>query len=147
MFDMEPYKHPDHKSRRAQNLSIDELCKNYPEERTLPYFSISVEQIEADKGFLSMHSEFKGRFLLLLPILWRANGLLQDYSKAIAKNIGITKEIWETSREVYIGLDLLEVSPDSVYLLNRGFRQQYLNALEKSNNRRKKSEFKPDIKW
>jgi len=146
MFDLEPYKHPDHKERRASNRTIEELCRSYPEERTLPFFSISVEHLEADKGYMSLPGEGKGRFLQLLPILWRANGLLQDYSRSIAKNLGVTEDVWVSTRETFISLELLETSPDKVNLLNRGLRKQYLNTLEKANSRRKKPE-KPDIEW
>ena len=136
MFELEPYKHPSHPEKRARKLSLEELCEKQPEERTLPYFSISPEQLDRNIGFQGLNGTDQGDFLRLLPILWKANGLLQNFSKAIAKQLGFTEEGWERKRKVFIDKLLLEESPDGVYLLNRGFRQQYLNTLETANSRR-----------
>ena len=109
----------------------------HTDERTLPYFSISVEQLEADEGYMGMVGTDKGIFLRLLPIIWRANGLLPDYAKLIIKQLGITDDEWQRKRDLFLGRGLLVVSPDGVFLLNEGLRQQYLNTLEKTNSRRR----------
>lgn len=138
MFDLEPYKHPDHKERRASELPLEDLCIKQPEERTLPYFAISVEQLDADENYQNLNGVDKGDFLRLLPAIWRANGLIQDFAKAIAKELGLTEEGWNVKRALFIEKGLLEQSPDGVHLLNRGLRQQYLNTLKKANSRRNK---------
>ena len=106
------------------------------DERTMPYFSIPVEQLEAEEGYASMTGSDKGLFLRLLLILWRNNGLLPDYSKLIARQLGVTEQEWQRLRGLFLERGLLSVSPDEVYLLNQGLRQQYLNTLQANNSRR-----------
>ena len=136
MFYLECYKHPGHKERQAAKLTLQELCERRPDERTIPYFSISNEQLEADQGYQNMNGTDQGDFLRLLPMLWRSNGLLQDFSKAIAKSMGFTEDGLEKRRQVFLSQGLLEISPDGIHLINQELRQQYLNILSTCNDRR-----------
>lgn len=136
MFNLELYKHPSHKERRAITLSLEELCMKLPEERTLPYYSISVEQLEADEAYQRLNGADQGDFMRLLHLLWRSNGLLPDYSKGIASSLGFTEEGWNAKRNRFIDCGLLEISPDTCHILNRGLRQQYLNTLDDCNAKR-----------
>jgi hypothetical protein len=138
MFDLEPFKHPDHIKRRAPNLGFEELCKQRPDERTLPYFSIAIEQWDADDGFNSLNGTDQGDFLRLLRLLWRANVLLPDFGKKIAHELGLTEDAWEKKRATFMSCGLLKISPDGCHLVMPGLRQQYLNTLQDTNSRRKK---------
>ncbi|KAB0670081.1 hypothetical protein F6V30_07910 [Oryzomonas sagensis] len=138
MFDLEPYKHPGHKERQAPVISLEELCIKRPEERTLPYYSPVVEQLEADQAYQELSNQDQGNFMRLLPLLWRSNGLLPDFSKIITSYLRLTEDEWAAARSTLINVNLLEVSPDRCYLLNRGLRQQYLNTLDDCNGRRRK---------
>jgi hypothetical protein len=137
MFDLQPFKHPDHKERRTAARSLEELCNKRPDERTLPYLSISLEQWAADPNFNSMNGTDQGDFFRLLRPLWIANGLLPDYAKYIAHELGFTEEGWLAKRQRFIDCGLLVVSPDGCSLLNMELRDQYLNTLIVLNSRRK----------
>jgi hypothetical protein len=102
----------------------------------MPYFSIPVEQLEADEGYMFMNGTDKGLFLRLLLILWRNNGLLPDYSKMVAQQLGVTEQEWQRLRGLFIERGLLSVSTDRVYLLSQELRQQYINTLIANNARR-----------
>lgn len=131
-------------SRRGEKKrtppSNAELFDERPDERTLPYFSIVLEQVLADRRYMQLSCSEQGLFWLLVThVLWKSNGRCIRHPGVIAKQIGIDCDTWQEFEKRLIDLGLLNISEDEYHLIQLELRTQYLMTLEANNNRRRKA--------
>lgn len=107
-----------------------DLYDDWPEERSMPYFSIVLEQVLNDERYMQLSPIHQGQFWrAIIHVLWRDNGRCIRHAGVISKRLNITIDEWEWLETHLLQSGLLEISPDGNFLVHPDLRAQFIMTL------------------
>jgi uncharacterized protein YdaU (DUF1376 family) len=123
--------------KRIQPKCPEEISVVHSWERTLPYFSVVVAQVDEDTRYQSLSRQDQGEFWRLVQLFWKTGGIVVDHSGAVANKLGLSIEEWQQLRQRLIDKDILMLSSDGFHLIQLELREQYLQTVENNNKMRR----------
>lgn len=105
------------------------LFQKRDEERTVPYFSIVIEQFLKDDRLKKLTRNEQGLFLLLCIDIWREGARFNNHPEGNADRMDIDLSEWLTLRDKLINTNLLMIDSKKIYLVQPELREQYLQYI------------------
>lgn len=121
-------------------VSRKQLFKFEYNETVLPYFEIMPAQLLTDPRYTRLSRQDQGDFLRLIMLMWLDRCRYVRCPAAIAHEMGMAPGEWEELEKRLLHVNLLDISPDGLYLIQPSLREQYLfNRQSNINKKRSKS--------
>lgn len=127
------------KEEKMRSIPLEELFEDsLDEDKPMPYFSVVPEQAKRHEGYQALSPNEQGQFLRLCVEIAGPgkHGRCPNMEPLIAKWLNLSVDEWRELKAVFLKKGLLIVSPDELYLVQPGLREQCLQYSKKGQKRK-----------